>query len=137
MQNYEPDLVRRLGDAIYESMAEIWKRRGQAELMTLELVEHSNEEMQHLERNKELVKIGGPEVLKSVALLHRQLEHPNGSKLIFAKTRHTVHCKSAEVNEKERIISPVHPSFHRGLSHPRPDRQDQWRHGRTISAHPS
>ena len=48
MQNYEPDLVRRLGDAIYESMAEVWKRRGQAELMTLELVEHSNEEMQYL-----------------------------------------------------------------------------------------
>eukprot|EP00435_Cladocopium_sp_Y103_P022841 s2473_g5.t1 len=59
MQNYEPDLVRRLGDAIYASMDEIWKRRGQAELMTLELVEHSNEEMQYLEQNKELVKIGG------------------------------------------------------------------------------
>ena len=84
MQNYEPDLVRRLGDAIYESMAEVWKRRGQAELMTLELVEHSNEEMQYLEQNKELVKIGGPEVLKPVALLHRQLGNPNGSKLVLA-----------------------------------------------------
>ena len=54
MQNYEPDLVRRLGDAIYESMGEIWRKRGTAELMALELVEHSNEEMQYLEQNKEL-----------------------------------------------------------------------------------
>ena len=28
--------------------------------MALELVEHSNEEMQYLEQNKELVKIGVP-----------------------------------------------------------------------------
>ena len=57
--------------------------------MALELVEHSNEEMQYLEQNKELVKICGPEVLKSVALLHRQLGHPNGAKLVLAaKTRH-------------------------------------------------
>ena len=83
MQNYEPDLVRRLGDAIYESMAEIWRRRGQAELMTLELVEHSNKEMQYLEQNIQLVKIGGPEVLKTVALLRWQLGHPNGAKLVF------------------------------------------------------
>ena len=60
MQNYEPDLVRRLGDAIYESMGEIWRKRGTAELMALELVERSNEEMQYLEQNKELVKIGAP-----------------------------------------------------------------------------
>ena len=57
--------------------------------MTLELVEHSNEEMQYLEQNMELVKMGGPEVLKSVALLYRQLGHPNGLKLVLAaKTRH-------------------------------------------------
>ena len=89
MQNYEPDLVRRLGDAIYEFMGEIWRKRGTAELMALELVEYSNEEMQYLEQNKELVKIGGPEVLKLVTLLYRQLGHPNGAKLVLAaKTRH-------------------------------------------------
>jgi len=99
MQNYEPDLVRRLGDAIYESEAEIWRRRGQAELMTLGLVEHSNEEMQYLEQNKELVKIGGPEVLKSVALLHRQLGHPNGAKLVLADatSAHNVLQKLTEI----------------------------------------
>eukprot|EP00435_Cladocopium_sp_Y103_P043891 s1946_g12.t1 len=70
MQNYEPDLVRRLGDAIYRSLDEIWRRRGRAELMVMDMVEKSNEEMQYLEQNKELVKIGGIEVLKSVALLH-------------------------------------------------------------------
>ena len=47
------------------------------------------EEMQYLEQNKELVKIGGPEVLKSVANLHTQLRHPNGAKLVLAvKARH-------------------------------------------------
>jgi len=49
MQNYEPDLVRQFGDAIYKSMAEVWQQRGQAELMTLELVVHSSEEMQYLQ----------------------------------------------------------------------------------------
>ena len=89
MQNYEPDMVRRMGNAIYQSMEEIWIRRGQADLMMLDMVEKSNEEMQYLEQNKELVKIGGTEVLKSVALLHRQLGHPNGSKLaLAAKVRH-------------------------------------------------
>ena len=89
MQNYEPDMVRRMGNAIYQSMEEVWIRRGQADLMMLDMVEKSNEEMQYLEQNKELVKIGGTEVLKSVALLHRQLGHPNGSKLaLAAKVRH-------------------------------------------------
>ena len=88
MQNYEPDMVRRMGNAIYQSMEEIWIRRGQADLMMLDMVEKSNEEMQYLEQNKELVKIGGTEVLKSVALLHRQLGHPNGSKLALDPSWH-------------------------------------------------
>ena len=44
-----------------------WKRRGQAELMTLEVAEKSTEEMQYL---------GGHEISKPVANLHRQLGHP-------------------------------------------------------------
>ena len=112
MQNYEPDLVRRLGDAIYESMNDIWKKRGQAELMALELVEHSNEEMQYLEQNKELVKIGGPEVLKSAALLHRQLGHPNGAKLVLAaKTRHmsNEYVQVARRNKCPQCIAKAQP----------------------------
>ena len=89
MQNYEPELCHRLGNAIYSAMELAWKRRGQAELMTMEVVEKSTEEMQYLEQNKELIKIGGHEILKSVANLHRQLGHPNGSKLVLAvKARH-------------------------------------------------
>ena len=61
-----------------------WKKRGQAELTTLEVVDKSTEEMQYLEQTKELIKIGGHEVLKSVANLHRQLGHPNGAKLVLA-----------------------------------------------------
>jgi hypothetical protein len=57
-----------------------WKRRGQAELMTLEVAEKSTEEMQNL---------GGHEISKPVANLHRQLGHPDGSKLVLAvKARH-------------------------------------------------
>ena len=41
MQNYEPALVHRLGGAIYDAMEEQWKRRGQAELMMMEMVEKS------------------------------------------------------------------------------------------------
>ena len=48
-----------------------WKKRGQAELMTLEAVDKSTQEMQYLEQNKELIKIGGHEVLKFVTNLHR------------------------------------------------------------------
>ena len=89
MQNYEPELCQRLGNAIYTSMEQAWKKRGQAELMTLEVVDKSTEEMQYLEQNKELIKIGGHDVLKSVANLHRQLGHPNGAKLVLAvKARH-------------------------------------------------
>ena len=89
MQNYEPELCQRLGNAIYSAMELAWKKRGQAELMTLEVVEKSTEEMQYLEQNKELIKIGGHEILKSVANLHRQLGHPNGAKLVLAvKARH-------------------------------------------------
>ena len=73
MQNYELPLVRRLGEAIYEAMEEQWKRRGQAELMMMEMVDKSTEEMKYLEQNKELIKIGGQEALRSVALLHKQL----------------------------------------------------------------
>ncbi|CAL1173933.1 unnamed protein product [Cladocopium goreaui] len=89
MQNYEPELCQRLGNAIYSAMEMAWKKRGQAELMTMEVVEKSTEEMQYLEQNKELIKIGGHEILKSVANLHRQLGHPNGAKLVLAvKARH-------------------------------------------------
>eukprot|EP00435_Cladocopium_sp_Y103_P017933 s4786_g4.t1 len=57
MQNYEPELVQRLGNAIYSAMELAWKRRGQAELMTLEVAEKSTEEMQYLEQNKEWYKV--------------------------------------------------------------------------------
>ncbi|CAL1128360.1 unnamed protein product [Cladocopium goreaui] len=88
-ENYEPELCQRLGNAIYSAMEMAWKKRGQAELMTMEVVEKSTEEMQYLEQNKELIKIGGHEILKSVANLHRQLGHPNGAKLVLAvKARH-------------------------------------------------
>ena len=82
MQNYEPKLVKYLGDSIFNAMEEAWKKRGQAELMMMEMVEHSTEEMKYLEQNKELIKIGGPEVLHAVARLHRQLGHPNALKLL-------------------------------------------------------
>ena len=84
MQNYELPLVRRLGEAIYEAMEEQWKRRGQAELMMMEMVDKSTEEMKYLEQNKELIKIGGQEALRSVALLHKQLGHPSGARLVAA-----------------------------------------------------
>ena len=88
MQNYESELCQRLGNAIYSAMEMAWKKRGQIELMTMEVVEKSAEEMQYLQ-NKELIKIGGHEILKSVANLHRQLGHPNGAKLVLAvKARH-------------------------------------------------
>ena len=41
MQNHDIPLVRKLGEAIYEAMEEQWKRRGQAELMMMEMVEKS------------------------------------------------------------------------------------------------
>eukprot|EP00435_Cladocopium_sp_Y103_P034842 s3600_g9.t1 len=89
MQIYEPELVQGLGNAIYPAMEMAWKRKGQAELMTLEIVEQSTEEMQDLHQNEELVKIGGPEVLKSVAALRRQLADPSGYRLVLAvKARH-------------------------------------------------
>ena len=84
MQNYEPALVHRLGGAIYEAMEEQWKRRGQAELMMMEMVEKSTEEMKYLEQNKELIKVGGQEALRSVAMLHQQLGHPSGARLVAA-----------------------------------------------------
>lgn len=74
---------------VHSVMEMAWRHRGQAELMTLEVVEKSTEEIQYLEQNKELVKIGGPKVLTSVASLHRQLGHPSRSKVVLAvKTRH-------------------------------------------------
>ena len=84
MQNYEIPLVRKLGEAIYEAMEEQWKRRGQAELMMMEMVEKSTEEMKYLEQNKELIKIGGQDALRSVAMLHKQLGHPSGARLVAA-----------------------------------------------------
>ena len=84
MQNYEPALVHRLGGAIYDAMEEQWKRRGQAELMMMEMVEKSTEEMKYLEQNKELIKVGGQEALRSVAMLHQQLGHPSGARLVAA-----------------------------------------------------
>ena len=84
MQNYELPLVRKLGEAIYAAMEEQWKRRGQAELMMMEMVEKSTEEMKYLEQNKELIKIGGQEALRSVAMLHKQLGHPSGARLVAA-----------------------------------------------------
>ena len=58
----------------------------QAELMMLmlETVEKSTEDMKHLEQNKELIKIGGEEALTSVAMLHKQLGHPTGARLVAA-----------------------------------------------------
>ncbi len=50
----------------------------------MEVVEKTTPEMQYIEQNKELVKIGGTEALTSVANLHRQLGHPNGAKLVAA-----------------------------------------------------
>ena len=64
------------GGAIYDAMEEQWKRRGQAELMMMEMVEKSTEEMKYLEQNKELIKVGGQEALRSVAMLHQQLGTP-------------------------------------------------------------
>lgn len=88
MQNYEPGLVRALGDGVYLAMEKAWKRRGQAELMMMEVVERSTEEMKYLEQNKELIKIGGPQVLSFIAKLHRQLGHPSQQTLLVAvKTR--------------------------------------------------
>ena len=84
MQNYEPDLVRRLGDGIYKAMEKVWMKRQQAEIMMMEVVEKTTPEMQYIEQNKDLVKIGGTEALTSVATLHRQLGHPNGAKLVAA-----------------------------------------------------
>jgi hypothetical protein len=55
--------------------------------MVVDMVEKSNEEMQYLEQNKELIKIGDAEVLKSMALLHRQVGH--GFRMaLAAKVRH-------------------------------------------------
>lgn len=88
MQNYEPQLVFTLGSAIYKAMEQAWHRRGQAELMMMEVVEKSSGEMKYLEQNKELIKIGGPEVLQFVAKIHRQLGHPSQQTLLVAlKTR--------------------------------------------------
>ena len=84
MQNYEPGLVKMLGDAIFNSMEIAWRNRGQAELMMMEIVEKSTEEMKYLEQNKELIKIAGVEALKAITLLHRQLGHPSAQKLVIA-----------------------------------------------------
>ncbi len=50
----------------------------------MEMVEKSTEEMNYLEQNKELIKIGGQEALRSVAMLHKQLGHPSGARLVAA-----------------------------------------------------
>lgn len=87
MQNYEPGLVKLLGDAIYmiySAMEVAWHNRGQAELMMMEMVEKSTEEMKYLEQNKELVRIGGQEALKAISMLHRQLGHPSAQRLVAA-----------------------------------------------------
>ena len=99
MQNYEPELRARLANGIYSAMEICWKKRGQAELMTLDMVERSNAETQYYEQNKDLVKIGGLEALKSVAMLHKQLGHPSGVKLVNAV--------------KERDLPPEYPQVAR------------------------
>lgn len=102
MQNYEPALVKLLGDGIYKAMEKIWMKRQHAEIMMMEVVEKTNPELQHIEQNKELVKIGGVEALKSVALLHRQLGHPNGAKLVEAIKERELPFSYVQVARKYR-----------------------------------
>ena len=59
-----------------------------------------SEEMQYLEPNKELIKIGGHEVMESVANLHRQLGHPNGASEISAQE-----CKSGNFAKPDTSIT--------------------------------
>eukprot|EP00434_Breviolum_minutum_P011884 symbB.v1.2.010485.t1/scaffold674.1/size176181/2 len=107
MQNYEIPLVRKLGEAIYEAMEELWKRRGQAELMMMEMVEKSTEEMKYLEQNKELIKIGGQDALRSVAMLHKQLGHPSGARLVAAIQERNLPDSYVKVARKYQC--PTHP----------------------------
>lgn len=92
-----PDIVR-----IYKAMEKIWMKRQHAEIMMMEVVEKTNPELQHIEQNKELVKIGGVEALKSVALLHRQLGHPNGAKLVEAIKERELPFSYVQVARKYR-----------------------------------
>ena len=110
MQNYEAALVKLLGDGIYTAMEKAWMKRQHAEIMMMEVVEKTTPELQHIEQNKELVKLGGVEALKSVAMLHRQLGHPNGAKLVEAIKERQLPFSYVQVARKYRCPTCISKS---------------------------